>query len=147
MGHVFEMRHVLGTAAARLAATHATADDLAALRAPLEEMLRDYRLPHVLRAAGTAFHLALARASHNPLLAALTEPVMAQMDRTRDLTPLRGGPSARGALGHQRIYAAVAARDPDAAAGAMDDHLRYFESRLDASYPAWRRLPVPPDHR
>jgi DNA-binding FadR family transcriptional regulator len=143
VGHVFEMRHVLGSAAARLAAAHATPADLAAMRAPLEEMLREYRAPNVLRRAGTAFHLALARASHNPLLVALTEPVMRVMDRTRELTPLHGGPSQRGALGHKRIYDAVAAGDADGAAGAMGDHLRYFEARLDASYAGWRKLPVP----
>jgi GntR family transcriptional regulator, transcriptional repressor for pyruvate dehydrogenase complex len=143
VGHVFEMRHVLGSAAARLAAAHATPADLDAMRAPLEEMLREYRTPNVLRRAGTAFHLALARASHNPLLAALTEPVMRVMDRTRELTPLHGGPSQRGALGHKRIYDAVAAGDADGAAGAMEDHLRYFEARLDASYAGWRELPVP----
>lgn len=143
IGHLFEMRHVLGTAAARLAAVRATADDLAALRAPLERMLRDYRVPGVLPAAGTAFHLALARASHNPLLAALTEPMMSLMNRARDLMPLRGGPSERGALDHKRIFDAVVACDPDGAARAMEDHLRYFESRLDESYPEWRELPVP----
>ncbi len=145
VGHVFEMRHVLGTAAARLAAIHASHDDLTALRVPLEQMLRDYHIPGVLGIAGTSFHLALARASHNPLLAALTEPVMALMNRTRDYLPLRGGPSERGALDHQHIYEAVAAHDPDGAARAMEDHLQYFESRLDDTYPAWRQLPVPLD--
>lgn len=147
VGDVFEMRHVIGTAAARLAAARATPEDLTAMRLPLKEMLRDYRLPGVLSLTGRAFHLALARASHNPLLAALTEPVMDLMDRTRPYTPLRGGPSERGALGHQRIHDAVASRDGEAAAAAMEDHLRYFESRLDASFPVWRTLPVPPDRR
>jgi GntR family transcriptional repressor for pyruvate dehydrogenase complex len=143
VGDVFEMRHVIGTAAARFAAARATPQDVAAMRLPLEEMLRDFSLPHVLSRTGRAFHLALARASHNPLLAALTEPVMDLMDRTRPSTPLRGGPSERGALGHKRIHDAVAAGDAEAAAAAMEDHLRYFESRLDASFPNWRTLPVP----
>ena len=58
------------------------------------------------------------------------------------MTPLPGGPSQHGALGHQRIYDAVAAGDADGAAGAMEEHLRYFEARLDAGYAGWRRLPV-----
>jgi len=147
IGDVFEMRHVLGTAAARYAATRATPEDLTAMRLPLEEMLHHYRLPGVLSRAGHAFQLALAHASHNPLLVALTEPVMDLMDRTRPHTPLRGGPSERGALDHQHIYDAIIARDPAAAAAAMEDHLRYYESRLAANFPDWRTLPVPPAHR
>ena len=110
--------------------------------APLEELERDWRVPGVMRRAGGAFHLALARAAHNPLLAALTEPVMALMDRARADLPIPGGPTERGARDHRRIYDAIAARDGDRAAAAMEDHLSYFESLLDRAAPGWRGLPV-----
>jgi GntR family transcriptional repressor for pyruvate dehydrogenase complex len=143
VGDVMEMRHVLGAAAARLAAARAGAADLGAMRLPLEDLERDWRRPGVMRRAGGAFHLALARAAGNPLLAALTEPVMALMDRSRADLALPGGPSERGARDHRRIYDAIAARDGAAAAAAMEAHLTYFESRLDQALPDWRDLPVP----
>jgi GntR family transcriptional regulator, transcriptional repressor for pyruvate dehydrogenase complex len=144
VGDVMEMRHVLSVSAARLAAARATDADLAALRAPLEEMERDWRAPSTVRRGGRAFYLALARAAHNQLLVALTEPVMALMDRTRDDLPLPGGASERTASDHRRIYEAVAARDPAAAAAAaVAEHLAFFEGRLDEAFPGWRDLPVP----
>jgi GntR family transcriptional regulator, transcriptional repressor for pyruvate dehydrogenase complex len=142
VGDVMEMRHILGAAAARLAAARAREGDLAALRVLVEELERDWRRPGVMSRAGGAFYLVLARAAHNQLLAALTEPVMALMDRVRDVHPL-GGPSERGAGDHRRIYDAVATRDAEAAAGAMEDHLAYYESRLDRAAPGWRTMKVP----
>jgi DNA-binding FadR family transcriptional regulator len=71
---------------------------------------------------------------------------MALMDRARADMPLPGGPTERGARDHRRIYEAVAARDPDAAAAAMEEHLAYFEGLLTTHFPGWRDLPVPPDH-
>ena len=143
VGDVMEMRHIMGTAAARLAATRATAADREELRALLEEMERDWRRPGVLRRVGGAFHLVLARAAGNPLLAALMEPVLALMDRVRADVPIPGGPTEQGVRGHRRIYDAVAARDAAAAAAAMEEHLSYYESLFDRAAPGWRDLLVP----
>ena len=143
VGDVLEMRHVLGTAAARLAAVRATDADRAELLALLDELERDWRVPSVMRRTGGAFHLVLARAAHNPLLAALSDPVLALMDRIRTDVPIPGGPTARGARDHRRIYDAIEARDADAAAAAMEEHLSYYESLLDRGVPGWRSLPVP----
>jgi GntR family transcriptional repressor for pyruvate dehydrogenase complex len=146
VGDVMEMRHVMGAAAARLAALRATDEDLATLRGLLDELERDWRIPGVMRRAGGAFHLVLAHAAHNPLLAALSEPVLALMDRVRSDLPIPGGPTERGARDHRRLYDAVAARDGGAAASAMEDHLSYYEALLDGAVPAWRDLPVPGQH-
>lgn len=142
-GDVMEMRHALGVAAARLAAQRATEADLGALRAALEEMERSWNVPGAVRRTGSAFYLALARASHNQLLVAVTEPVMELMNRTRGDLPLPGGPSPRAAADHRRIYEAVAAKVPEAAVAAVEEHLAFFESRLDEAYPGWRALPIP----
>lgn len=143
VGDVMEMRHVLGVAAARLAATRATDSDLEALRTAVEEMERSWNVPGAVRRTGYAFYLALARASHNPLLVAVTEPLMELMNRTRDDLPLPGGPSPRASQDHRRIYNAVTARDPAAAAAAVEAHLAFFEARLDQAFGGWRTLPVP----
>ena len=143
VGDVMETRHILGGAAARLAASRATDADRAELRALVEEMERDWRTPGVMRRAGGAFHLVLARASHNPLLAALSEPVLALMDRIRSEMPVPGGSTEQGVRGHRRIMAAIEAGAGAAAERAMDEHLTYRESLLDRAAPGWRDLPVP----
>jgi DNA-binding FadR family transcriptional regulator len=140
-GDVMEMRHILGTAAARLAAQRATADDLRTMSQAVEEMEGDYQVPGVMARTGSAFHRAVGRAAHNPLLAALYEPVMMLMDRVRRDLPT-GGPTKRGAEDHRRLYSAIAARDPEAAAAAMEQHLAYYEQRLTTYIPNWPALPV-----
>jgi GntR family transcriptional repressor for pyruvate dehydrogenase complex len=147
LGDVREMRHILGTSAARLAARRATADDLAVLWGILdemEEMERGAALPgwgHLGR-TGTAFHLALARATHNPLLVAFTEPLFELVDRARQDYPWQ--PTGEAIPNHRRIYEAVAARDPDAAAAAMETHLAHVERLLDRHLPGWPQRPVGP---
>jgi DNA-binding FadR family transcriptional regulator len=144
LGDVREMRHILGTSAARLAARRATADDLAVLRGILDEMERGAALPgwgHLGR-TGNAFHLALARATHNPLLVAFTEPLFELVDRARQDYPWQ--PSAEAIPNHRRIYEAVAAHDPDAAAAAMETHLAHVERLLDRHLPGWPQRPVRP---
>jgi DNA-binding FadR family transcriptional regulator len=140
-GDVMELRRVLGTAAARFAAERATPEDVAALRGALEAMEREVEQRGGYGRTGSAFHLLLARIAHNPLLAALAEPVMALMDRCRGQVSWR--PTRRGLGDHRRIYQAVASRDPASAAAAMDEHVTYFEKRLTAHLPNWRHLPVP----
>jgi GntR family transcriptional repressor for pyruvate dehydrogenase complex len=107
------------------------------LREILEEMERGAALPgrsHLSR-TGTAFHLALARATHNTLLLALAEPMMQLVDRARHEYPWQPTPEA--IPNHRRIYEAVVARDPAAAGGAMEAHLAHVERLLDQHLPGW----------
>jgi GntR family transcriptional regulator, transcriptional repressor for pyruvate dehydrogenase complex len=142
IGDVMEMRRVIGVAAARMAATRATAADLATMRAHVEEMASTFGVPRAMGVTGTAFHLAVARASHNPVLSALAETIMALTDRARREMTWRA--TRRGLEDHQRIYVAIAAHDADAAGQAMEAHLDYLEHLLTTNLPGWRDLPVPP---
>jgi GntR family transcriptional repressor for pyruvate dehydrogenase complex len=78
------------------------------------------------------FHLALARMTHNPLL-----------DRLLQVTNEWMAPSRQSALqstrrievslqAHKKIFAAVAARDPAAAAAAMREHLDQIQRLITA---------------
>ena len=93
----------------RLAPPAATPEDLAALRAPLEAMERHGLEPGVQGREGTAFHIGVARAAHNAVLLALTEPIMALVDRARPEMRWRG--TEQGIRNHRLIYDAIAAGD------------------------------------
>ncbi len=70
---LLETRHILETEAAALAAQRATAADLLALDAALDAMRRPTASPEDYVAGDVKFHLALALASGNAVLATPTE--------------------------------------------------------------------------
>jgi GntR family transcriptional repressor for pyruvate dehydrogenase complex len=124
---VIEVRVALERLSARLAATHASADDLAAMR-DLLDVMDD---PGIDRAhfndCDTAFHVTgRRRATYSP---ATSRPRSA----SRCACPSWTG-SARSSLGarvapalrrdHEAIYAAVARGDGTAAAALAEEHIR-----------------------
>ncbi|QKE85824.1 FadR family transcriptional regulator [Arthrobacter sp. NEB 688] len=137
---VVEVRIALERLSVRLAATHATAEDLAAMRALLDEMAD----PGIDRArfndCDTAFHVALAAAAGNALARDLTSAIRESMrlpilDRFRHLAVWDDvAPVLR--RDHEEIYAAVAAGDADAAAAATEHHIRSAWVALSATAPA-----------
>jgi GntR family transcriptional repressor for pyruvate dehydrogenase complex len=113
--------------AARLAAEHATADDLVRLEALIEEAQRLTRDPAGFTAAGLAFHLAVAEASHNRALVAQLKAlryVVWPTERPRTTVAIAG----RVLKVHRAIVAAIAARDGEAARAAMASHLEGVRS-------------------
>jgi DNA-binding FadR family transcriptional regulator len=69
------------------------------------------------------FHLLLAHAAQNPLLVALCTMTSRWTESLRRHSHATLEGRLRSLEGHQAIYQAVLARDPDAAAAAMNDHL------------------------
>jgi GntR family transcriptional repressor for pyruvate dehydrogenase complex len=144
LGHVMEVRAILEPQGAQLAAARATEGDLEAIRLPMEEKERRGREHATTDRAGTAFHLAVAGAAHNPLLLGLIEPAMALMDRSRtELQPYLREWRDENAGDHREIFEAIARRDPGGAARAMARHLDAFEEVLTRLVPRWRGLPAP----
>jgi GntR family transcriptional repressor for pyruvate dehydrogenase complex len=140
LAHLFAFRRVLETGMAELAARHATARDLEALKSLAADQHR--RLLDAPQAGGVgdgdldaAFHLALAKATGNPVFAqamrALT-PLLAETRSAELLSPARRAASAQH---HLRILDAVARRDPERARQAMERHLLDAEAAA-ASEPA-----------
>jgi len=85
------------------------------------------------------FHRGLAAASGCIYAWKVIESAKAQMDRVRFLSLPEATPMKRLIVQHQRILDGVAARDGDAAASAMQAHLREILSslpRLAVKYPA-----------
>ena len=126
------VRRLLETEAAGLASLHIDDAGLARLRAGLDETARalvQQPLDHErLVDADLAFHEEIARASGNPVLAALVEGLAGRTSRTRLWRGLSDvGAEDRAFVEHEAILAAIAARDPDRARLRMATHLLGLE--------------------
>jgi len=137
---VYEVRKLFEVKAVELAAEHWARDDLAEIRAILEEMqTADADRFHQ---ADVSFHLALVRLSNNRIL-------VESFERSRDLffrlpnywrvftqpPPRRGSRDAVHRAKFQqyeRIVRAIEARDPQAAGQAMLEHLSAVQHDLIA---------------
>ncbi|KQY46916.1 FadR/GntR family transcriptional regulator [Cellulomonas sp. Root137] len=136
------VRRLLETEAAGLAALHIDDDGLARLRVALDETARalvQVPLDHErLVDADLAFHEEVARASGNPVLAALIEGLAGRASRTRLWRGLSDvGAEDRTFVEHEAILAAVAARDPDRARLRMATHLLGLEDSATGARAPW----------
>lgn len=124
---VLQVRRCLEVEGARLAATARTDDDLAEMRALLED--RDVGDDEQFARADTEFHSAVVRASHNTVLTelyrGLTEVVMASVATTTAISP----PDARR-IRHDELVEAIADGDPDRAAQEAGGFLNELLARL-----------------
>ena len=106
-----------------LAAQRRTAEDLAAIEAIIERQARRVEQGELAVEEDSAFHLALAEATHNRVIPRLIQTIndLLLESRLRSLrTPDR---PHRSLEGHLRILAALRAGDAEAARQAMCDHI------------------------
>jgi GntR family transcriptional repressor for pyruvate dehydrogenase complex len=140
---VVQVRNVLESLAARLAAENATDEELDELGLLVDEMVEiqaaggSYGVPGT---PGPKFHILMARASHNPLLGALIEPALALMNRGDTNPTQRSRGTARGVENHRRILNALRARDADAAVAAVESHCQWLMDLRTQSHPDWKNL-------
>jgi len=88
--------------------------------------------------ADLAFHEEIARASGNPVLAALVEGLAGRTSRTRLWRGLSDeGAEDRAFVEHEAILAALAARDPDRARLRMATHLLGLEDSATGARAPW----------
>jgi GntR family transcriptional regulator, transcriptional repressor for pyruvate dehydrogenase complex len=134
IGEVLELRRALEIAIAGLAARRRTAADIAALARLVEQMRatvgRMIYLKHDL-----AFHVALARATQNPLFVMLIEsmrdPLAASM-RASHVRRRGARDFAQAHAAHEAILAAVNAGDGTAAERAMRAHFVDVAAALES---------------
>ncbi len=131
MADLYVVRGELEGLAARLAAQHATEEEVRVMRAMVEEDRGLIGDPAALARANRRFHNQLHLASHNRFLIQQLDLVhrsMALMATTSLAVEGRGDTALSE---HSRIVEAVAARDGDEAYQAIKDHLSVaFETRL-----------------
>ncbi len=135
--HVFDVRHALEPAIAAAASTNASDGHLAAMASNLERTFAlvaaiDQREDAVEAFAWTdlEFHQLLATASGNPLYELLLAPLIDRLLEVRRVGVRLPGTAHHAAQGHQAVFDALAAREPDAAATRMTEHLQAVQSWL-----------------
>jgi GntR family transcriptional regulator, transcriptional repressor for pyruvate dehydrogenase complex len=128
-----DVREMIETKVARLAATSASDADIDELVAIHEEFCARADEPEITSQLDVAFHRAVAASVHNPLFLLMLdsiEPILLEIRRRVALVPGRPG---RAIEAHAGILDCIRRRDPDAAQRAMTEHLE--ESRA-----IWREL-------
>lgn len=136
---VVEARVMLERWSVRLAAESATDDDLVALRGLLDEMDVAGVDRGRFNDLDTAFHVTVAEAGGNRLVADLTGAIreslryslLAAFEEVDDWETLAAGLRAE----HHELYERIAARDGSGAADAVERHVRNFFGRMQALLP------------
>ncbi len=127
---LYEARRILEGENARLAAQRAEPDDITALEACLKRMTEGAGQIEIWSQADLDFHLTIAKATHNPFLSLLLEPLVDQLRGVIAEGYLVPGAVERGLQAHIRLTDAIKARDAEGAYRAILDHLRDSESRV-----------------
>ncbi|MFD4295258.1 FadR/GntR family transcriptional regulator [Rhodococcus sp. NPDC058505] len=128
IAEVVEVRNALEVEAARLAATRATPDDVAALRGTLARRAEAFPLgDRAFVEADIEVHRAVVTAAHNTVLTELFETFVPRLTEAMvDMVTLLGtrandpGPDADD---HRAIVDAIVAGDPEAAVASARAHL------------------------
>jgi GntR family transcriptional repressor for pyruvate dehydrogenase complex len=126
------VRISLEPTAAELTASNATAEE----RLTIEAAARELHAVKDLGAkvdVGIAFHLAIARASHNPILNRIIASLLNLYVASHRITLGTERGAVEGALAHDEIWDAIKAANPSRARRAMLNHLRETESLLKAT--------------
>lgn len=131
---LLEARQALEGEAAYLAARRAGAEDLERMGELLKEMEHDLQRGVLGEEADLRFHLAIAEAARNSVLARLMHTVSDTMRQALKTSRQRlyttpGNPEKLFAQ-HNQIYEAIKAREPRAARKAICQHLRFVEKEL-----------------
>jgi GntR family transcriptional regulator, transcriptional repressor for pyruvate dehydrogenase complex len=138
MRQLFELRRILETESATLAAGRRSKKQLAAIKAALDRMGGEERWEEGSIEADLAFHREIAKATGNDYIHTFISFVCEQIRRSihyarltnplHDLVEINVGE-------HVRIYEALAAGDPEAAGAAMAAHIAGAAERVGIRLP------------
>ena len=132
LAELYAVRTELEGLAARLAARHATDEELHVLRQMVDD---DFALlggdPKALSRANKRFHKQIHLASHNRFLVQQLDLVHRSMALMSNTSFAAEGRDAAGLAEHDAIVRAIEARDGEAAYQALRSHIsKAFETRL-----------------
>lgn len=133
--HILEVRRLLETGCAQLAALHRKADDIQQLSQIMKDMRIDLEDETRSEQADVQFHLGIAKATHNPLLITLMESISEKLhDSMRDSRTLwfyaERSSAERLLLEHQSILDAIVQQRPQIASQRMEHHIQTVEEVL-----------------
>lgn len=121
-GELFEARRAIESEAAACAALRRSAADLERLRRELEHLRNNLLNPVAYFRHDVAFHRAIALASGNSVFAWFLE-LVSKVLREAWIAKTKEGRQAETFADHEAIFAAIEARNPDAAREALLSHL------------------------
>ncbi|MDO7880735.1 FadR/GntR family transcriptional regulator [Antiquaquibacter soli] len=127
---LIDVRGALEIYAARLAATRMSDEELASLGARVEEMRASVDTLERFVEADLQFHLELARSTDNSVLLDLLQSIRSLLRVWVDRAVQEPAEALAAIEEHAAVHAAIATRDPDAAASAMALHMNTAARRL-----------------
>ncbi|GGE04547.1 transcriptional regulator, GntR family [Gemmobacter megaterium] len=131
LAELYVVRSELEGLAARLAAQHASDEEIRVLRGMVEDDRRLLGDPAALARANRRFHKQIHLASHNRYLVQQLDLVHRSMALLASTSLAAEGRDAAALAEHDAIIRAIGARDGDAAYEALRTHIsRAFETRL-----------------
>jgi DNA-binding GntR family transcriptional regulator len=131
LAELYAVRAELEGLAARLAAQHATPEEIAVLRGMVAEDRALLGDPPAMSRANRRFHRQIHLASHNRFLVQQLELVHRSMALMAKTTLAAEGRDIDALAEHGRIVDAIAARDGEGACAALRSHIsRAYETRL-----------------
>jgi GntR family transcriptional repressor for pyruvate dehydrogenase complex len=134
MKEIFEVRHLLEPQIAAVAATRAGLDEVQRLADILEEQQLQLEKGESGVDADTAFHFALASATHNSALVKVVSAVEDILKLSRDRSLQEPGRAKRSLVSHRQILEKVKAGDAEGARVAMEYHLTSVEPAVLAAH-------------
>jgi len=137
VAHQFEVRQMIETQAARLAALRRDESDLQSLRELNRQFEVGLRQGDVAFEANARFHIAIVKAAKNPILTEITIALLtAAMEvyaSARRRSFLDAPDSLRFVTEHNQIINAIAQQDPDLADNLMAKHIDDARLRIEAA--------------
>ncbi|GHH71404.1 GntR family transcriptional regulator [Streptomyces sulfonofaciens] len=132
---LMEVRRILESTATSLAAARISKEQLAEVEGHLAAMTATDEWEDIV-AHDLAFHRSIAMAAGNPTMAAILEGLSSRTFRARVWRGYQQeGAFERTRREHERIHAALAARDPEAARAAAAAHVAGVEEWLRSRLP------------
>jgi GntR family transcriptional repressor for pyruvate dehydrogenase complex len=130
LAQVIETRRVVEVGNVRLAAQRITPDEVADLATLLKQLRASVDDAHRFAELDIAFHDAVCDAAGNFLLAQFMRIINTLAKVSRERTGAAAMTRKRALQDHEAILSALRAKDPAAAAAAMEAHLTHVEAAL-----------------
>ena len=131
---IFEVRHLLEPPIAAVAAQRASPEEIQKLTEILEEQQQQISIGQTGVDSDTAFHFALASATHNSALVKVVSAVEDILRLSRDYSLQEPGRPQRSLASHRQILRMVEAGDAEGAKQAMEHHLTLVEPAAVGSF-------------
>ncbi|WP_349322628.1 FadR/GntR family transcriptional regulator [Asticcacaulis sp. MM231] len=127
---LFELRLITEPAAAEFAALRASAAEIADMKRALDVMKDKTLMTEEGRAADLEFHRILLAAARNTALASLSSSIGAAISWSTSYKARHNALDRDSMPDHERIYDAIAARNPSEARWAMESLIRLAQGDL-----------------